>query len=104
MTHTSNDALKIFAPTTQEYKSLKDFANYLNEDSTNIHYEIEDTYFDFGQNWRYTTIIAHDLTVPETSVLHSYQALSPRDQFKILYGLDTDRHEVHDRIIKKQTQ
>ena len=40
-----------------EYKNLKMVAAMLEyESSNNSHYEVEDVYFDYGQDWMWTTI------------------------------------------------
>ena len=47
-------------------------------------YMVEDTYFDYGQNWMWTTIIAHN----PNSMFGSYQAINPRNQEEIIESDD----------------
>lgn len=68
-------AIRIFAKDSQEYKMLEKTAEMLTEKSPNGYvYKVEETYFDYGQGWKWTTVIAH---TPDGD---SYQALSPREQ------------------------
>ena len=48
----------------------------------NYDYEVENVYFDYGQNWMWTTIICHNYL--ETGTLSSWQAVSPRQWSNIL--------------------
>lgn len=49
---------KILINDTNEYFRLEMFCKILNRDSPNkCHYEIEDIYFDVGQDWLWTTIV-----------------------------------------------
>jgi hypothetical protein len=62
---------------TQEYKMLEAVAKLLETFSAKgFKYTVEDVYFDFGQDWMWTTIIAHN--PEEFGVLHSWQAINPR--------------------------
>lgn len=73
------DNIKIWNPGTQEYKRLEHAAKILTEASPRKHvYKVGVTYFDFGQNWMWTTIIAYR---PDGE---SYQALYPVQHRKIL--------------------
>ena len=75
------EIIRTYAPDTDEYARLKTASVVLTAVSPkHITYTVEDTYFDFGQDWMWTTIIAHD----PTSHFGSYQALCPRDYEKIL--------------------
>ena len=69
------DVISVFSVGTEERERLETFADILSQCSANgVTYAVEDTYFDFGQGWKWTTIIAND----------SWQALSPRLQEMIL--------------------
>lgn len=63
-------ALRIFAEATTQWMG----------ENKNFRYDvrIENTYFDFGQDWKWTTIIVED-EEEESELLRSYQALCPRD-------------------------
>lgn len=71
--------IRTFAPDTPEYQRLARAAKILTAASPrNYTYRVEDTYFDFGQNWLWTTIICY------RPYGESYQALYPADQEAIL--------------------
>lgn len=70
--------LKLYEQTDIEYLRLKLFSDYANmlldkTDSTCL-IEIEETYVDFGQNWKYTALITFDLKDKST-----WQSLNFRD-------------------------
>ena len=69
------NALKIFNHDTEEYNRLAKVADALTAISEHgTSYKVKDVYFDLGQNWMYTTIIAYPVNSG------NYQALSPREQ------------------------
>lgn len=75
------EIIRTYAHDTDEYARLTTAARVLTAVSPkHITYKVEDTYFDYGQKWTWTTIIAYD----PTSNFGSYQALCPRDYEKIL--------------------
>lgn len=75
------EMIRTYSPDTDEYKRLTVAARVLTDVSVKgIVYTVEDTYFDYGQRWMWTTIIAND----PSSSFGSYQALCPRDYERIL--------------------
>ena len=71
--------IRTFTHDTPEYKRLERAAKILTAASPRkFTYKVEETYFDFGQNWLWTTIICYR---PDGE---SYQALYPADQEAIL--------------------
>lgn len=68
-----NDCIKIFRPYDSEYDKLK-FAASCISGATDLDVKVEDTYFDFGQDWKWTTLIAYKKDG------QSFQLLSPRAQ------------------------
>lgn len=75
------EIIRTYSPDSDEYKKLTTAANVLTAVSPKgITYTVEDTYFDYGQRWMWTTLIAYD----KTASFGSYQALCPRDYEKIL--------------------
>lgn len=75
------ELIRTYTPDTDEYKRLTVAARVLTDVSVKgITYTVEDTYFDYGQRWMWTTIIAND----PSSSFGSYQALCPRDYERIL--------------------
>lgn len=73
------DYITLFNHEDVEYQKLEAAAELLTEKSPRGYtYYVGDTYFDFGQNWKWTTILC------EGSGWGSYQALSPRTQELII--------------------
>ena len=55
---------RVIKPYEKEYDMLKLLASMLTAMSPNgIRYEVRDVYFDFGQNWMWTTICTDDCQV-----------------------------------------
>lgn len=66
-------------PSSKEYRKLVVFADMLTAlSASNTIYHVEDTYLDYGQGWKWTTIIANR---PDGS---SWQALSPREWSEVV--------------------
>ena len=79
------EIIRTYSKDSHEYDMLERACAVLTATSKKgITYKVEDTYFDFGQNWMWTTIIAHD----PNSCFGSYQAVCPRDYEKILCSDD----------------
>lgn len=77
--------LTTFQKSSKEYQKLTLAATCLNLLTTeNKEYVISTTFFDYGQNWIYTTILAINKDEQPDSVLYKYQALTPKDQKTIL--------------------
>lgn len=69
----------IVKPEQMEYTALRLAANGLTFKSPNrVYYTIEDVYFDYGQDWMWTTIVAHR---PDGD---SWQALTPAQWEKLM--------------------
>lgn len=73
------EPLSVFPTDAFEYKKLKHAAEDLSWRSGKT-VTVQNAYYDFGQNWRYTTLIEHD------SAFNGIQILSPKDQEITLYG------------------
>lgn len=71
--------IKVFARDSREYSALVFAASAMTLMSSSVVYEVGDTFFDYGQNWRWTTIIA----TPKNRET-GWQALSPRQHENIL--------------------
>ena len=66
---------------TRAYKKLETVANMLASFSANnVAYEVSDTYFDYGQDWMWTTIIAFGKD-------GSWQVLSPKEWEEIILAV-----------------
>lgn len=62
----------------QEYKNMQAVASLLTATSKNGYiYQVENVYFDYGQDWLWTTIVAYDLT--NNSFTSSWQVLTPAE-------------------------
>lgn len=71
--------IKTFNSDSNEYKALDKAAQIMTERSPRGYkYYVGDTYFDYGQNWCWTTILS------DGGEWGSYQALCPRDQEAII--------------------
>lgn len=94
--------IKVYDKDTSEYKKLSIACDELNRIANEkyngvFYFTIEETYFDYGQDWKWTTIIAHN--TQETGIMASWQALTPRDQEDII--TDNYMQEVIDKVINK---
>ena len=79
------DTIMLHPVGTTAYEMLEKAAMILTATSKNgVTYKVEDTYFDYGQGWEWTTIIAYK----SDSMFGSYQALNPRDHEKIIESDD----------------
>ncbi len=81
------DGIEIFEKGSEERKSLELMASILTFLSPGRRqYYVGETYFDYGQDWKWTTILAEH----RTSFSDSYQALYPRLQREILAAETVD--------------
>lgn len=72
-------SIKVFAPTTPEYKNLARAAALMTGKSPRgYHYRVGETWFDYGQDWRWTTVLS------DGGSFEGYQALNPREHEKIV--------------------
>lgn len=89
------EIIRTYNPTEKAYKRLEKASVILTFASpTGTTYHVGETYFDFGQDWKWTTIIA------ESPKHGSYQALNPRRFEDILTTdnlLDTLASMTHDK-------
>lgn len=89
--------IKQFDTESEEFQKLRDVADKVSENSP-IKLRVEDTYFDYGQNWLWTTLIAIHEKANGTS---TWQAIYPTQQAAILAGYG---QEVADFLIEKYNQ
>ena len=76
--------IKVFPVGSRERKRLEAAAALMEAKSPNgWRYVVRETYFDFGQNWMWTTVICEN-----GSEWGGYQALNPREQEDILMGVE----------------
>jgi hypothetical protein len=87
-----SEAITRYSKDSDEYKKLQAFCNrinnYYSDGSVNCY--VDDTYFDYGQDWKWTTVIV-------SSVKGDSYQISPADQEAILIGADA---KVEKKTIK----
>lgn len=93
--------LTTFPSNSNEYYSLERLMTRLNELSTKIKYKIQTVYFDAGQNWLYTTLIAYDTTKSSNDIISSWQALTPNDQKTAIFGNHLEIQQLIEKLIAK---
>lgn len=88
--------IRLWDRDSQEYENLDKVSGYLMMYSPNhIYYHPENTYFDYGQDWKWTTIIAR------RDNGDSWQAINPRQQESILLcTTDEELEEVAKDILR----
>ena len=91
-----NAYIKQFSRYSEEYEKLDRVSTFLTAMSPNkYYYYVGNTYFDLGQDWKWTTILAKTLKG------NSYQALNPRQQEDILLARsDEELEEIAKQILK----
>jgi hypothetical protein len=90
-------AIRVFPRGSEEYFKLDKVASWLTYFSpNNIYYTVEQTYFDYGQDWKWTTIIAYK------SESDSWQAINPKQQESILAcTTDEELEKVAKNILRE---
>ena len=77
------EMIRVYAPNSDEMVKLKLACYELEQLNPNgTRYTVEDIYFDFGQDWMYSGIVAHRRDGA------SWQAVCPRDYERILLSHD----------------
>ena len=72
------ETIKVFEEGSKEYNRLSAAKNLI-ESETKVSCIINEVYFDYSQDWLCTTLLAE-------SEIGYYQALTPKQQEKIVYG------------------
>lgn len=81
--------IKTFRNDSPEYSALNRAAQIMTERSPRgYHYYVGDTFFDYGQNWVWTTILS------DGGNWGGYQALCPRDQEAIIIAATPEALEA----------
>lgn len=88
------EPLSVFPTDSFEYRKLKHAAEDLSWRSGKT-VMTQNTYYDYGQDWRYTTLIEHDRT------FGGIQILSPKDQETVLYGTKDEYEALMSRLSTK---
>lgn len=85
--------IKIFEKGTKERNKLRYVAEYLNNKLNGATVDVKDIYFDFGQDWWWSTLVIN------TENDH-WQILSPREQEEIVTAKTFDEVEaIADNVI-----
>ena len=83
--------ISVFNKRRLEYEKLQIAAIMLtNRSPNNFYYHVGETYFVFGQDWKWTTILC-------SGNMGEYQALSPRKQEEIILA---DSYSELESIVK----
>lgn len=89
--------IKIYKTHTIEYKKIELMLKALNilkeQYFLDVEFYISDVYFDYGQNWMWTTILCKYKDC--IGLNSSYQILNPNDYEKILLGNENDFVETY---------
>ena len=89
------DTIKQYDYTTDEYAKLTIAANEMTRNSMKgTQFKVEDTYFDLGQGWMWTTIVAHR---PDGE---RWQVLYPKQHEDIILSKDIPA-TIHDIMTDK---
>ena len=79
--------IDVFQSGSFEYEQLRIAAEMLTNKSPRNHvYYVGDTYFDFGQDWKWTTILC-----ASNGGWGDYQAITPAQQELIILSNDLDK-------------
>ena len=99
-----NAALKVFAADDAEYIDLQRLARALNAESKHIKYTVETVYFDRGQNWMYTTLIAHRDNQNQHNIRATWQAMTPVQQYEVVVNkrIDAIKNELLEKYSHKK--
>lgn len=90
------DVIRIYGADEQEYQNLARVARIMTARSLNgTRFEVGVTYFDFGQDWRWTTILAYKQDNG------SFQSLTPAEQEKIVTANPDDLETVTQELMDK---
>ena len=92
--------IKTYKPHTIEYKKIELMLKALNilkeQYFLDVEFYISDVYFDYGQNWMWTTILCKYKNVMDMQ--SSYQILNPAQYEKILFQEMTGFVEVYEEL------
>ena len=88
--------IKVWAKESVQYHALSRFADVLSNCCDTVRFVVGQTYFDHGQDWKWTTILARPVNGDD-----GWQALNPRQANAILYGSYEDRCNVKDELVKE---
>lgn len=91
------NTIKVYKPTNIEYQRLMKFCAKLNRKTEELQlpalFFVQNIYFDFGQDWKWTTIICdyYDKLFNNRS---SYQILNPRQHESIVLNEEDKIEEI----------
>lgn len=88
-----SETIKVYPQGSEERMLLEAVAQSLTRKSPRgFRYYVGETYFDYGQDWKWTTILV------EGGITGSYQALCPREHEEIIFE-QYEAEEMADRIL-----
>lgn len=87
------EMIKVYEPSSNEFKKLEIACAVFNENGFECY--VKDTWFDFGQNWKYTAILCK-------SDWGAYQFLNPREYLDILNSDFEDLKTCCQMILNKK--
>ena len=94
------NVIKIYKTQTIEYKKLDLLLKALNilkeENNLDVDFYISDVYFDYGQNWMWTTIVCKYKDVMDFP--STYQILNPAEYENILLGNEDSFIETYKNL------
>ena len=80
----------------QEYKKFEIVAEFLNlnayRNGTATNFYVGETYLDYGQDWKWTTVLADDPG-------WSWQVLSPREWKEIFFAEPSELYGIVEQIV-----
>lgn len=87
-------AIRVYRDDEVEFWRLNRFCRELNELYPEGQFRVSTVYFDFGQNWQWTTILAKS-----RALNMEYQILSP-DEHSVIISSTTGRNDWNDLLEK----
>lgn len=84
--------IRIYKEDEKQYRTLKLFAEMVNDFSKTVTMKVENIYFDMGQNWWYSALVTYKKGTDD-----SWQSFCPRDYELILY---TDSIAILEKMAK----
>lgn len=97
----AKENIEVYSKNDPRRKYLADFAETLNKKITGIRFTVQDCYFDQKINWKYTTIVAENLTAEQSDPVRTWPALTPREQLYITENIETKLGAITKRLIEK---
>ena len=88
------EPISVFPAGSPEHAKLSDAARRVAE-ASGLDCRVEDVYYDYGQNWRCTTLIGYP-----SGGSPGVQILNPKEQRDVLYGEEDAFHDAVSSAVK----